>query len=360
MAPRSRPGHRRRPPRPRPRRGPRKGREDRGASRGGGGRAAPSSVILDIAFRRAYRATPHGSDPLDRSRRRALLKIVRSTAVAQRQLRLALKRFPREGLGPLRERLVVDRFGPGSFDRAVARVRRAGDRIRDLSRDEQLRLRQASSEEGFGESVRRTYGRLASFLLEVDPDLRRLMEIDRYLDERPSLVAGTPTLVVAGFPNVGKSSLVGRLTSAQPKVADYPFTTLAIGVGHVELGFERMQVVDTPGVLGRKGKSNPAELEAVAAVERAGDAILFVLDPTEECGHSMAEQEALLARWKREYPNVPMLEIATKADRPHAPTGRLEVSATTGQGLEELRERIRAALARPAPPIPEGEPSATE
>ncbi len=341
MPPRKRPGRTPARPRARGRPGPRKGREDRGAALTGG---RPSSVILDIAFRRGYRATPHGSDRLDRARRRALLKIVRTSAVAQRHLRLATKRFAAPGLSPLEERLVADRFGPSTLPRAVARVGRAATRIRQMATDEQRSLRRFGTEEEFGASVRRAYGRLASFLREVDADLEQLREVEHFLDVRPRLRPGVPTLVVAGFPNVGKSSLVARLSSAHPQIADYPFTTLAISVGHADLGFDRMQVVDTPGLLDRSGRTNPAETEARATMEVAAHVILFVLDPTERCGYARAEQETLLARWKREYPSIPVIEVETKSDLPHEPSGRLEVSATTGAGLPELKRRIDAAL----------------
>jgi nucleolar GTP-binding protein len=335
---------------------PSKGREDRGAALGSPRGRKPSSVLLDIAFRRAYRATPHGADRLDRARRRALLKIVRSTATVERQLRLRTARFDPSEVTELDRTLLSDRFGTAALPRALTRVGRASTRIRGLARTSQAELRRASSEEGFGEVVRACYGRLASFLREIDPDLEDLERFRIFLEERPRLASDRPTLVVAGFPNVGKSSLVARLSSAHPRIADYPFTTLSISVGHADLGFDRMQVVDTPGVLGRTRQTNPAESEALATVRHAAHVILFVLDPSEECGYPLAEQEKLLVRWKEEYPNLPLLEVETKSDLPHAPTGRLSVSAVTGDGLPELRRRIEQAMrsvaARLSPGLP--------
>jgi nucleolar GTP-binding protein len=316
-------------------------------------------VILDIAFRRAYRATPHGADRHDRSRRRALLKIVRSTSVVQRHLRLEMREF-KEPLTDLQLELVEQRFPKGAFPRALARVRRAEERIRRLAVEEQRELRRAGTEEQYGEVVRSCYGRMASFLKEVDGDLRTLRDVVEFLGGRPRLDTNVPTVVVAGFPNVGKSSLVARLSSARPEIADYPFTTLAISVGHADLGFDRMQVVDTPGVLGRTGRMNPAEAEATSTVARAADVVLFVLDPSERCGYTRAEQEALLARWHAEFPSTPFLEVETKADLPHAATERLQVSATTGLGLEELGRRLRQMLAAlPPRPAPEPDPEPT-
>jgi nucleolar GTP-binding protein len=320
-----------------------RGREDRGASLSPRGRAA-SSVLLDLAFRTAYKATPHGTDRLDRSRRRALLKIVRSSAVILRQLRLRTKRCSEALDNPVAKELLARRFGPGAVAGSLGQLRRAETRVRGLSQDAQRSLRRRSEVEGFGAEVRAFYGRLASMVRELDRSLATLEAAERFLRERPKVDPEVPTLVVAGFPNVGKSSLVARLSTARPEVAAYPFTTLSIAVGHADLGFDRMQVVDTPGVLGRAGRANPAEGEALVAARLAAHAILFVIDPTEGCGHTLAEQERLLARWREEFPNVPILEVETKADLPHPKSHRPTVSALTGLGLEELRRRIVAAL----------------
>ena len=337
---------------------PSKGREDRGASTSRDGRPN-SSEILDIAFHRAHRASPHGAARTDRSRRRALLKIVRSTATVRRQLRLRRTRLEKDAITEF-QRLLVDRtFGQGTLFHSLRRVAEAERRIQGLGREAERELPHAEGSEALATLVRKVYGRLASFTREVDPDLERLREISRFLDDRPKLDPAVPTVVVAGFPNVGKSSLVGKLSTARPKVADYPFTTLALQVGHADLGFDRMQVLDTPGVLGRSQR-NPAETEAVTAVQKAAALVLFVLDPTERCGYPMAEQEALLARWRSELPNAEFLVIETKSDLLDRSTPNLRVSATTGEGLPELRARLQSILARVARAPVESLPSVEE
>ncbi|MCI4328887.1 MAG: 50S ribosome-binding GTPase, partial [Thermoplasmata archaeon] len=230
---------------------------------------------------------------------------------------------------------------------------RAETRIRGLSRDEQRGLRTTDRSEEFAESVRRFYGRLASFLREVDPDLQRLRDAAYFLKQRPQIDPAIPTVVVAGFPNVGKSSLVAALSTARPKIATYPFTTLAVSVGHADLGFDRLQLMDTPGVLGRARKENPAEAEAEAAVQHAATLVLFVIDPSESCGYTRAEQQVLLEKWHHELPGIPMLEIETKSDLvKEAGSKRLQVSAKTGEGLDELREIIQGRLAVLKPSVP--------
>jgi len=320
-------------------------------SRGAPPSRAPSVEILDVAFHRASLATPRGETKAARDRLRAELKVVRSSATVVRHLRLETRRFVREPPSPFEATLLAQSFGHGSLERSLTRVRRAEDRIRGLARAAERSTKSASGSEELGDQVRAFYGRLSSFVREVDPDIERLRAMARFLDDRPHLESSSPTLVVAGFPNVGKSSLVARLSSAHPKVADYPFTTLSVAVGHADLGFDRLQVLDTPGVLGREGRANPAESEARAAVQTVATVVLFVIDPSEKCGYSLDDQERLLHRWQEEFPQLPIVAVETKCDVVRRPTERLQVSATTGEGLEALQARIRA-LVRPRGELP--------
>jgi nucleolar GTP-binding protein len=234
----------------------------------------------------------------------------------------------------------------------MRRLRTAEGRMRRLLQEEEQRLATLSTEEEFGDLVRRTYGRLASYLQEIDPDLERLHEIIQFRRARPEVLPGVPSVVVAGFPNVGKSSLVARLSSAKPEVAPYAFTTRAIVVGHTDLGFDRLQVVDTPGVLGRRARSNPAEREALAVVGTQPTIIVFVLDPTGTSGYPLAEQEALLERWRTEFPATPIIAVETKADLGRSSSGRLAVSSISGEGIDELRRVVQAILEKmPKAPV---------
>jgi len=320
-----------------------------------GGRDPPSVGILDAAFHRASLATPHGETKAQRDRLRARLKIVRSAATIVRHLRLESRRFSHPDLTVFERALVAGAFGDGTLDRSLLRIRRAEERIRRVAEEAERESGRASDSVELGALVRAYYGRLSSFVREVDPDIERLRSVTRYLRERPSLDPAAPTLVVAGFPNVGKSSLVARLSSARPKIADYPFTTLSVAVGHADLGFDRLQVLDTPGVLGRPHRSNPAEAEATTAVRRAATVVLFVVDPTGSSGYSLAEQESLLDRWREEYPGLPIVDVETKSDLAPEATRRPRVSAVTGEGIDKLWRTLRE-LMRPRgelPPIEE-------
>jgi len=89
--------------------------------------------------------------------------------------------------------------------------------------------------------------RLADIVEQVDDHLLYINKSRNDLRDLPEINPDEPTIVVAGYPNVGKSSFVNNITNARGETASYPFTTKGIGVGHFERDHLRYQIVDTPG-----------------------------------------------------------------------------------------------------------------
>lgn len=172
---------------------------------------------------------------------------------------------------------------------------------------------------------------------------------------------------LVGLPNAGKSSLLGRLTRATPKVGDYPFTTLSPVLGTIE-GEDRQAVVaDIPGLI--EGAAEGAGLghEFLAHVERCSMLVHLVdLAPTEGNPESHYETvRAELAAHGAGLERLPELVVLAKRDllvpedvetaieewqrRLGDSAGVLAVSAATGEGVEDLRRRILAELPAFAP-----------
>lgn len=192
---------------------------------------------------------------------------------------------------------------------------------------------------------------------------------DGWIEVRLKLLADVG---LVGLPNAGKSSLLARLTRAEPKVGDYPFTTLSPVLGTIE-GEDRQAVVaDIPGLI--EGAADGAGLghEFLAHVERCSMLVHLVdLAPLE--GDPVGSYEAVrgeLSAYGAGLQSLPEIVVLSKCDLLPAEqvgeavaewrerlgesaTAVLAVSSATGEGMGELRQQILAALPETAPARPE-------
>ena len=187
---------------------------------------------------------------------------------------------------------------------------------------------------------KRAVARLASMVHQIDRDLRFLNEVRNVLRQLPH-VEDTFTVVIAGYPNVGKSSFIRRVSSAEPEVASYPFTTKGIIVGHRIVGRGKIQFVDTPGILDRPaGERNAIEKQALSAMMNVASVVLFILDPSEHCGYPMEVQLHLLEE-VRGMVKVPLVVVASKSDLVASEMYQT-MSTVDGTGVEEVLAAILA------------------
>ncbi len=187
--------------------------------------------------------------------------------------------------------------------------------------------------------LREVYGRVASIIEQIDDELRFLNEAKIKLKEIPTL-SDDFTAVFAGYPNVGKSSIIAEISSVKPEIASYPFTTKEIFVGYIDEDV-RIQIIDTPGLLDRPlERRNFIERKAISALNHLADVIIFVIDPTETCGYQMKKQLSLLESIKEQF-EMPIIEIYSKADL-HDRRDRLAISIVTKEGIKELIEILKS------------------
>ena len=119
----------------------------------------------------------------------------------------------------------------------------------------------------------------------------------------------------AGFPNVGKSSFINKITRADVEVQPYAFTTKSLYVGHTDFKYLRWQVVDTPGILDHPLEDrNTIEMQAITALAHLRAAVLYFLDPSEQCGHSLEQQKHLFDSIRPLFNNKPLVVISNKMD----------------------------------------------
>ena len=153
-------------------------------------------------------------------------------------------------------------------------------------------------------------GRCASFIKQISGDLDRLIEIKETMRNFPD-IEKQPTLVIAGFTNVGKSTFLRTLTGSKVRVAVYPFTTQEIYIGHVKPKYLKYQIIDTPGLLDRHiVYRNKSELQAILAMKHLADVLLFIIDPT----GNLEEQFSLLFEIREKFSGIPMIVAINKID----------------------------------------------
>ncbi|WP_048092542.1 GTPase [Geoglobus acetivorans] len=182
--------------------------------------------------------------------------------------------------------------------------------------------------------LKEVYGRIASIIEQVDDALRFLNDAKNRMREIPTL-SGDFTAVFAGYPNVGKSSIISAISTVKPEIASYPFTTKKINVGFIDADGLRIQVIDTPGLLDRPmDRRNRIERRAILALRYLADVVIFVIDPTESCGYEIDKQMNLLYEIRDQF-DVPVIEIYSKADL-HEKRDRLAISTVSGEGVDEL------------------------
>ena len=104
-------------------------------------------------------------------------------------------------------------------------------------------------------------------------------KVRQHLSRLPSIVPTARTLLLAGFPNVGKSSLINLLTRADVEVQPYAFTTKSLYVGHMDYKYLKWQVIDTPGILDHElEERNTIEWHSVTALAHLKAAIVYIVD----------------------------------------------------------------------------------
>ena len=167
-------------------------------------------------------------------------------------------------------------------------------------------------------------------------------------------------VAIVGFPNVGKSTFISRVSAAKPKIADYPFTTLEpnLGVTRLDDTFE-MVLADVPGLIEGASEGRGLGHRFLRHVERAR-VLLVMIDLCElaDCGpdEQLSVLQRELGRYRPELLERPRLAVGSRADT--APTeafgfahGRL--SSVTGEGVPEVLGELRrmvteARVAEPA------------
>ena len=166
-----------------------------------------------------------------------------------------------------------------------------------------------------------------------------------------------------GFPNVGKSTLISRVSAAHPKIADYPFTTLEPNLGVVAIDdYQSFLVADIPGLIEGAHEGHGLGIRFLRHIERTS-LLCHLIDVSDFSGRDAVEDFDVILRELRsfsaELANKPMVVAASKIDAAQTPERAdgleafcaergiafFRVSAVTGEGVEKLKHHLGACIA---------------
>lgn len=297
--------------------------------------------LIGRAFHKATRVTIADPDRKYRMKKTSIAKLQSVAQYLDSTLSGYVKSFPSlDEMHPFQRELLDLLLDLDRLKKSLGALDWARKKILELS-GEKLRIMRRSFDLNVIDDAREeAYGRVASVMKQVKKDLDFLIWSREKIRKLPTIYPESPTVVIAGYPNVGKSMLVAKLSSAKPEVAPYPFTTKGMIVGHFDHKWRTYQVIDTPGLLDRPlDKRNEIELQAILALRHLADVMVFLIDPTGACGATVEAQKELLSQIRRDFPESAILEVQSKSDLKRLDAG-LAVSALTGDGVEKLRALI--------------------
>ena len=319
-----------------------------------------ASELIDTAFKAASNSTvPRSNVKIVWIRKKEIerIKIVKFTITSKTDRIINVTPWVHE-LHPFYRELVALLVGIDGLKKSLAAVNWAGQKIGSLATEYIRKISRSRTITEAGTSRKIAYGRIASVLQQVSDDLVFLRDAFVQLRKLPSINPTLTTIVIAGYANVGKSTLVRSLSTAKPEVATYPFTTKGIVVGHRTIPKGAYQIVDTPGMLDRPlSKRNKIELQAIGAIKHLADVIIFMVDASETCGYDLDKQTNLLSEIINLFPNVPIVRILNKVDvatrtQIESATQRtggdvVQVSALTSHGVETAFQSALDLVERP-------------
>jgi len=218
-------------------------------------------------------------------------------------------------LHPFYKELIKVTICLDEFKISLALIKRSVEIILKISEEQKNKISKAQSVEEIRRYEKQFIARTSSVLKKLDKYLKSLRKYQIALSKLPDIDPYIDTIVVAGPPNVGKSSFIRYVSRAKPEVREYPFTTKNLVLGHIEKGDKKIQIIDTPGLLDRPiSKRNRIELRAIFALKYLARVIVFILDPSETCGYPITYQINVLKEISVSFKEVPMIVALNKID----------------------------------------------
>lgn len=243
---------------------------------------------LDVAFKKAQKRAvivregiKKEKSRLVKSQKVELEKLGVIKGVLHDKLMIILKSYPSiNRLPPFYQRLIKLTIEYDELKKSLGAVNWAAKKVSDIFAIYNEKIKKTKDFKKINVYRREFYGRISSLLRQINDNLLFLEEARRIMKGFPAIKTSVPSIVLYGFPNVGKTTLLYKLTGSKPEINSYPFTTRRINISYIKEGKDKIQLLDVPGTLNR-GKQNEIEKQADLVVEEVAELIVYIFDLTE-------------------------------------------------------------------------------
>lgn len=230
---------------------------------------------------------------------------------------------------PFHRDLMDTLYEKNHYKVSLAAVSRAKTLIEQVSRDYVRLLKFGQSLYQCKQLKRAALGRMATIVKKLKDPFVYLEQVRQHLGRLPLIDPNTRTLLICGYPNVGKSSFLKCVTKADVDVQPYAFTTKSLYVGHFDYKYLRFQAIDTPGILDRPTEEmNNIEMQSIYAIAHLRSCVLYFMDLSEQCGFSIEAQVKLFNSIKPLFANKSVMIVMNKSDiikQEHLPEEKQEL-----------------------------------
>ena len=311
---------------------------------------ATSEELIDRALRRASKVEEKVRNPDYRARLTAVRKIPSVADNLANPMISYVKAFPSfDSIHPFDRDIIDLTVGVDKLKKSLGAVDWARKEILMISTKYVPRARARKSAENTMKIMSEAYTKMTNVVRQISKSFDFLISARSIFRNLPNVDTESSIAVFAGAPNVGKSSLIGAISSGKPEVKSYPFTTKAVSLGHLKKKYSVLQVMDTPGLLDRSdSERNDMEKQGIAAFDFLDPIIVFLTDLTGTSGYSLQMQTNLRDELKLRYPDCEWVDVFSKKDlnfEDELDIDRaIEVSAYKDEGVDRLKDELLSLI----------------
>merc|ERR1712113_571363 len=249
-----------------------------------------SNGLVTTALRRTQRQTPtivRNSWSIQRIRLFYILKIKYFQNFYHEKITQIIIQFPKiEDIHPFYADILNVLYDRDHYKLALGKLNNSRKLTTKISQDYVKLLKHSDTLYRCKQLKKAAFGRICTIGKKIMSALIFLEEVRKHMLRISNIDPNTKTILICGYPNVGKSSFMNKLTIANVEVQPYSFTTKSLFIGHMDYKHYRWQVIDTPGIF----------------------------DISERCGYSLKQQVALFYSIKPLFNKKPIIIVCNKID----------------------------------------------